>query len=180
MNDIEVLRQRQECTLGGSVTDVGHRMTKNGKPFGTLTMEDYDGSHTFFIFGEDYTRFKSFLSPGWFLYLQGSVQPKPWGDGELEFKIKNIQLLNDIRGKMTKSMLLQMPIHAIDEQLIARIEEVGNRHPGSCEMKLRIAAEAQGKPVELELLSRKYRVEPSNEVMKALQELADVEVKLVG
>ncbi|WP_224997189.1 DNA polymerase III subunit alpha [Cesiribacter sp. SM1] len=179
LNDLPTLRSRNQVTLGGTVTDVGHRMTKNGKPFGTLTLEDYEGSFTFYLFGEDYTRFKAFLTPGWFLHLTGSVQSKPWKEDDLEFKITNIQLLGDIRSKLAKTLKLKVPVQHISKELIELLEQVGSKFPGNCELKVSIEAHENGQGMEVELLSRKYRIDPSNDLFKQLDVLKpDVEYSL--
>ena len=36
--------------IGGIITQVQHRMTKKGRPFGQFTFEDYSDSYTFFYF----------------------------------------------------------------------------------------------------------------------------------
>ena len=179
LTDLPTLRARTPVTLGGSVTDVGHRMTKTGKPFGTLTMEDYDGSFTFYLFGEDYTRFKAFLTPGWFLHLNGSVQARPWKEDELEFKITTIQLLSDIRGKLAKKLKLRLPVHHVSKEFIQLLEQMGNKFPGSCELMVQLEAHEDGQVLDVELLSRKFRIDPSNDLLKQLDSLKpDVEYSL--
>src|SRR5690606_40181104 len=104
LTDLESLRGKSELKLAGSVSAFAHRTTKNGKPFGTLTLEDYQGAFTFFLFGDDYVRFKEYFMPGWFLFISGTVASKRWAENELEFKIGNITLLDEIRGKMVKGL----------------------------------------------------------------------------
>ena len=51
-SDLHELDSRigSEITVAGIVSEVTHRVTKNGKPFGILTVEGYDDSHTFYLF----------------------------------------------------------------------------------------------------------------------------------
>jgi len=76
----------KECKVGGIVSGVEHRMTKTGRPFGKLILEDYSGKFEFMLWSEDYMKFKAYLMPGLFLFVEGSVVRKTWGDQELEFK----------------------------------------------------------------------------------------------
>ena len=76
------------------VSKIEHRFTKGGKPYGTLTLEDYHDNITFFLFGSDYPDYKAFMMEGWFLYAQCRVQERKWGDGELEMKLVGVELIN--------------------------------------------------------------------------------------
>src|SRR5690554_4560025 len=46
----------KEMTFGGVVSDVQHRESKAGKGWAIFTVEDYDDSYEFKIFGEDYLK----------------------------------------------------------------------------------------------------------------------------
>jgi DNA polymerase III subunit alpha len=73
-------------------------------------MEDYHGAHTFFIFGEDYIRFKEYFMTGWFLYLTGSTHLNKWKENEYEFKINSMMLLSEVRGKMVKGLRVNIDL----------------------------------------------------------------------
>lgn len=156
-----------EMTVAGIVTDAAHKMTKNGKPFGILTLEDYDEHHTFYIFSDDYIRFKEFISPGWYLYIKGKVAQKPWGDKQLEFKIQDIQILGDIREKMSKGLSLFLQTEYISVDMIDRLETLATEYPGNCKLKLRLRDEKE--KMEVELLSRKYMIHPKDELLQELE-----------
>ena len=103
LKDMEVLSGRKVIRIGGIVTQVAHRTTKTGKPFGTLTIEDYSDSHTFFLFSSDYLNYKEYLESGWFLFIQASLVPSWRNKDENELKIQNIMHLSEVRDKMTKA-----------------------------------------------------------------------------
>ncbi len=174
LNDIETLEGR-ELKLGGIVTHTEHRMTKTGRPFGKFTLEDYRGSYTFIMFGEDYLKFKNFMSIGWFLFIEGSVIKNNWGQQNLEFKIRNIELLNELGVKRSKGLQLRIQSKEITHDLIRKIEDVCQLHTGSTPLFLKISDEKE--KIYLELLSRKYRVNPVNDLVKDMRKLADVEVE---
>ena len=47
--------------IAGVITDVQHRVSKNGKGWGLFTLEDYNDSYELRIFGEEYLKFRHFL-----------------------------------------------------------------------------------------------------------------------
>lgn len=178
INDLEKLQNKRSISFAGIVSSVAHRITKNGKPFGTLTIEDYNDSHTFFLFSEDYSRLKEYFGIGWFLYIQGSIVKQKWKNDELEFKISSIQHLSEIRDKLSKSILLDVDVRDIDLNLIANIEKISHEFPGACDLKLNIYDKQEG--FNVELLSRKYKISPENEFIDKMEALNCLSVKVLS
>ncbi|HMP99556.1 MAG TPA: DNA polymerase III subunit alpha, partial [Cyclobacteriaceae bacterium] len=123
LNNIENLEGR-ELKLGGIVTHFEHRTTKTGKPFGTLTIEDYSGNYRFALFGEDYFKFKEYLMQGLFLFVEAVVIRQSWGNQQLEPKIKSIDLLNELGSKKSKGIQLSLNFEDLDEGVLSAIENI--------------------------------------------------------
>ena len=171
--NIEALRAKGDnIKAAGIVTSFAHRTTKTGKPFGTLTMEDYHGAHTFFIFGEDYVRFKEYFMTGWFLYITGSVHPNKWKEGEFEFKINTIMLLSDVRSKMVKGLRIHIDLDDLTLALMERLEGITQRYKGEAKLYINVIDKKEN--ITLDLMSTKYNIDPSNEMIKELQTLPEV------
>ena len=152
--------------------------TKNGKPFGTLTLEDYHGSFTFFIFGDDYVKFKQYFMTGWFLFLTGKVEQKKWGnENEVEFKINSISLLSEIRGKMIKGLKVNINLDDLTYDLMEKLEAITTKYKGDA--KLYIEVNDQRENITLELFSKKYTIDPSAEMIQELKQLPEVVYKVV-
>lgn len=134
LNDLESLKSKSEIKLAGSVATFAHRTTKNGKPFGTLTMEDYQGTFTFFLFGDDYVKFKEYFMPGWFLFITGTVASKRWAEHELEFKINSISLLSEIRGKMVKGLRVHIDLGDLTLDLMEKLQSVTEKYKGEAKL----------------------------------------------
>lgn len=177
LNDLESLQGR-EVKIGGMVTSVAHRMTKKGKPFGQFTIEDYTDSHSFFLFSQDYITFKPFLETGWFLYISGIVQNR-WSGSELELKINQIEPLDEIRSKMTKGVELHMRLEDVNNLLIDDLEGFGKKYPGSNVLRLNVVAPFEGRVINLEMLSRKMSVELTDELFKELDQMDEVQYKVL-
>lgn len=167
----------RETKVGGIVASVEHRLTKTGKPFGKMILEDYSGRFEFMMWSEDYLKYKSFLMPGLFLFVEGNIIRKTWGDQSLEFKIRNIDLLNELGIKRTKGLQLKMDTSIISQELIGQIEDLCFTFSGGCPLFLKLKDE--GENINLELLSRKYRVKPINEMVERIKKIPDVQVEVV-
>lgn len=179
LKELEDLTQLQgkEVKLAGIVSGFAHRTTKTGKPFGTLTMEDYNGNFTFFLFGEDYIKFKEYLMQGWFLYIQGTVAERKWGERRLEFKIRTIELLNDLRDKKSKGVMVNVNLAELNESVIDQIEKICNAHKGECSLHVNLLDHEEN--IGVELMSRKYKINPSNELMEAMKNIPEIRCKVL-
>jgi DNA polymerase-3 subunit alpha len=178
LNDLDALKGKNELRLAGSVASFAHRTTKNGKPFGTITMEDYHGTFTFFLFGEDYVKFKQYFMTGWFLFINGGVAQKKWGnENELEFKINSISLLSEVRGRMIKGFKVNINLDDLTLDLMEKLESITTKYKGDA--KLYIEVLDQQENISLELFSKKLRVDPSAELIKELKLLPEVAYKIM-
>ena len=167
----------RETKVGGIVASVEHRLTKTGKPFGKLILEDYSGRFEFMMWSEDYLKYKSFLMPGLFLFVEGHIVRKTWGDQSLEFKIKNIDLLNELGLKRTKGLQLSIDTENVNAEVIKKIEELCSEFSGGCPLFLKLRDNHEN--INLELLSRKYQVRPINDMVKKIKKIPDLKVEVV-
>jgi DNA polymerase III subunit alpha len=179
VNDLNNLdnKEGKDVKVGGIVSAVEHKMTKTGKPFGKLTLEDYSGKFEFLMWSEDYMKFKSFLMPGIFLFVEGNVLRKTWGDMALEFKIRNIELLNELGTKRTKGLQVRIPAKLVNAELVYQIESICNEYSGST--PLFVSLKDVEENITLELLSRKVRVKAVNELVQKMKKIPEVEVGLI-
>ena len=168
----------KEMVVGAMVTQVNHRISKNGKPFGNFTIEDYDETLELVLFGEDYLKFKMWLNPGEFLYIRGKIQDRFNQPGNIEFKISNIQLLSDMREKLMRNLTLKVPLDRIDGKWIDNLNNVINQavnsSNGKCILKIKIYDPVDDK-ICVDLPSKKYKLNPHNDLIDSLQKFAELE-----
>ena len=163
-----------EITIAGMVTDAQHRISKSGNPFGKLMIEDYTDSREIMFFSKDYVNFKSYLNIGWFLYLKGNFQPK-WKNSEPQFNVTSIELLNDLRDKLTKSITLKLPLSTLTEKMMEDIGTLATEHQGKCKLILHVVDEVE--KLSVTLPSRKLAISPTNDFFNTLSD-ANIEFKL--
>ena len=174
-SEIESLQTMGNVKIAGIVTEVSHRISKAGKPFGTLTIQDFTDSYQFFLFSDDYLKFKEFFVMDWALYLQGSVRPR-WNGGELEFKIRDMSLLSDVREKLTKGLDIQIKTEDVTESLVNELIQLTTANTGSCDLRMNIIDSETGKIAKL--LSRKVKVDPADTLLNKLEALDEVEFQI--
>lgn len=167
----------RELKVGGIVTHFEHRTTKTGKPFGTLTLEDYSGNYRFVFFGEDYFKFKGYLMPGLFLFVEAVVFRQSWGAQQLEAKVKSIDLLNELGTKRSKGVQLSIHFDDLDEELMASIESICEEYKGNTPLYVKILDADDN--ISLELFSRKYRINPVNELARKINKIKQLRVEVM-
>lgn len=165
----------KELRLAGIVTEAAHRVSKNGKPYGTLTLEDYNNSYRFFLFSDDYVKHKDYLVNNWFLYIQGKIQERQWDPTQLEFKITRIELLSEIRDKMAKSITIKVDHQSVDERFVSQLVALANKNTGSCELKLNLVDASEDTFITS---SSSKRVSLSQDFMLELNSFKEIQFKI--
>ncbi len=165
-------QEGKDFKVGGIVGAVEHRFTKTGKPFGKMSIEDYSGKTEFTLWSEDYIKYKSFLTPGLFVFIEGVVVKKNWGDMALEFKIRNIELLNELATKRVQGLALRLTLDDLAATTGEALEPILKKHTGTCPVRFYVKDEAAA--VHVELLARQVRVKPTNDLVQKIKPLAEV------
>lgn len=171
--DLEKI-ENQEKKVCGILTSVEHRTTKTGRPFGRFTLEDFSGNCTFTLFGDDYHKFKGkgLLSQDELLFIEGSAQRKTWGDQTLEFKIRNMESLHGLAEKRVQGIVLKLPLNGITQDVVQHIEHLCKTNAGKAAFHLYVVDEVES--IQIELLSRAYRINVSNPVLQQLKKLGEL------
>ena len=157
----------QEVAVAGMVVSVQNLMTKTGKPWGKFKLEDYNGAHEFALFGKDYENFRKYLFADYFLFVRGKVQPKPYNDKELEFKIISMVQLQEMR-ETIKTMVVQLPIQDVTETLIRDLTAKVRESKGDTLLRLSLYdREAQ---VSLSLFSKSHKISLTQSLVGYLEE----------
>ncbi|EGD33982.1 DNA polymerase III subunit alpha [Capnocytophaga sp. oral taxon 338] len=65
--------ENQVVRFGGIITKTEHKTSKTGKGWGIFTIEDYSGVAEFRIFGEEYLKFRHFLSENQFVFIKAYI-----------------------------------------------------------------------------------------------------------
>lgn len=114
----------QEVALVGIVTEVQHRTSKKGSPFGVFSIEDYESAYSISLFGDNYMRSRHLLVPDTVLYVKGKYSPK-WSDANsYELRVNEIRLLDEVRNEKIKGVSINLPIQMITEQFINELDDM--------------------------------------------------------
>jgi len=172
---LEVVKGK-DIRIAGMVSQVEHRFTKSGKPFGTITIEDYHDSITFFLFGEEYPKYKPYMTEGWFLYVQCRVQERRWKEGELEMKLASVEILSEIKEKVLRSLVLKMDLKDVTPELMNEISTLVDEYKGKHHLKFMLNHQEEG--YHLDLRSKKFKVNLEDSFLSHLKQIPELELKI--
>jgi len=89
----------------------------------------------------------------------------------LEFKIRGIDLLNELAGKRVQGLALRCSIDEVSEIFIESLEKLCKKNSGNSNLKLYVHDETG---IQTELLARSQRIKVSNGLIKELKSLVEV------
>ena len=177
VNKVEDFKN-QIIRVAGIVVKNNERITKKGQPFGLFTIEDYNGSLDMAMFGEDYMKNRHLIATGGFVYLIGKVEERYNQPGVWEFRPKVIQLLSEIREELSKEIAITMDVNEVNSVLIDQLDTLASSHPGKCKMSFKIYD--MDEKINIELLSKKYLVYPSNALVEELKQIPGINYQIIS
>lgn len=175
MQDLKPLLSR-EVSFGGMITEAEHRVSKNGKPFGSFTVEDFTGSVRLNLFSEDYLKQKHMMEMGGFVFLKCKVQLRFNASDVYELKILTMQLLQEVSARMAKNITLTIPLQLVSDDFLKTFENMTKQHPGNCQLRFNIFDNDE--KISLSMASRKSRVTLDKELIDYLDAMPEVKYHL--
>ena len=170
--DLSTLVNR-EFSMGGVVTAAQHFVARNGKGWGSLTLEDYNDTHEFRLYGEEYLKFKHFFNPNEFLFIRVSVR-EGWVNrdtqqqGEPRIQFQQVMLLQDVLSQLAKKLTLNIRQEDITPELTQKLKGLIDAHPG--DKPVQVVVFDQEEEVKLHLSSRRLKVDVQPQLLDALAE----------
>ena len=177
LNERETLQGR-EVLLGGIVTGFREGMTKNGKPYGILKIEDFTGSGEIPLFGQDYIEYSKYGKIGMYLLITARVEPSRWDPNKLDFKIGTVNLLQDEKDKLIEKISITVPIHDLDEPTINELSVLIKNNPGHSLLYFKVVDGEHN--ISLNLFSQNIRLNVTRELVDFLQENENIDFKING
>jgi len=176
--DLQNLREYidRDVVVAGMVTDTKNGIGKNGKPYGSFTLQDYSDSFRFMMFDKDFIENSKFFTIGYYLLIKGRVQRRKYKEDELEFRIKTITLLSSVKDELIKSVTLKIDPENINNEMINELKELVYENKGETELKF-LFIDSNDK-ISLPMFSRTFRVRLNNELISYLEDHPGIDFKV--
>ncbi|MCB0446402.1 MAG: DNA polymerase III subunit alpha, partial [Gelidibacter sp.] len=170
LKNLEAYVNRELC-FGGVVTDIQHRVSKQGKGWASFMVEDYTDSFEFRIFGEEYLKFRHFLVKNSFVYVkirisEGWTNKETGKKSDPRIQFNSFQLLHDVMDTYAKKLSIQLDIKELQEKRIQVLNDLIRMHEGNHALNFVIYDNEE--KLKLNMSSRKQKVKISQELLEEL------------
>jgi DNA polymerase-3 subunit alpha len=158
------------------VTETKNAISKNCKPYGSLTLQDYTDSFRFMLFDKEYIENSKYFTTGYYLLVKGKVQKRKYNENEIEFKIKSIILLSSVKDELIKSVTLRIKAEDLSNELISELMLFIKENPGETELKFLVYD--LDEKLTVPMFSRINKVRLNNSLISYLEEHASLDFKV--
>ena len=166
----------EELTFGGIVTSVSQRWTKNNKPFGIVTIEDFEGQGELALFGEDWTKWQSMLQEEYHIYITAQcVQRFRNNPDAYDMVIKKIEFLSDVKEKSIEKFTVYMDATMFNDAQLTDLETTLKNSTGNVPLYINIHDAKNNTNVQL--YSRNITVDVNKKLLTSLDEMAEQGVR---
>ncbi len=176
--DCDKNRQTAQVALAGLVTSVETKISRNGKPFAKVNVEDFSGIYEFAFFGKDYENFMNYLHEHTAIYIEGEIcekyflKPEEIAAGKkapYTFKAKKISLLGNVAEDRLAGFAIEMLANDITPELRHRLVHLVKESKGNIPLSMIVFDPVTNYIVEF--ISRKYHITVSADFILQLNEL---------
>ena len=167
LEDKKLLSSKQKITFGGIVTDVKSKFTKNGKPCGFITLEDFQGSGELALFGEEWGKWKGILDIGCTVMVKAQFVQKYRDSQYKELKITDIQYLQTVKDNQIDKFTIVCNAEKIDTQITSDLLSLLNKYPGKTELYFSINDNESSRPFTM--LSKKCKININKELINFIK-----------
>ena len=170
MNEMEYLTAfaGQSVRLGGIVTAVRSGTTKNGKPFGVATVEDFSGTGEIALFGDNWVKWGGYLSVDRSVLITGSVEPHRFREGEFELRIGHIDWLADISDKVIERITVTVNTNTLSKDDVELLTSYAEENPGSSALQI-IFVDATNPHNQLHMTSRSRHIKVKRQLLDNIE-----------
>ena len=166
----------EELTFGGIVTSVSQRWTKNNKPFGIVTIEDFEGQGELALFGEDWTKWQSMLQEEYHIYITAQcVQRFRNNPDAYDMVIKKIEFLSDVKEKSIEKFTVYMDATMFNDAQLTDLETTLKNSSGNVPLYINIHDAKNN--TNIQLYSRNITVDVNKKLLTSLDEMAEQGVR---
>ena len=134
--DVAKLADREDVIFGGIVTAQKTGFTKTGKPYGVVTIEDFEGSGELFMMGEEWGQRAGMFSIGASVYVTGKVKSRfQYNDnGPKDLKIGGVEFLQTIKERAIDRITISLLTDKLSDTIVADLTEIINENPGKTKL----------------------------------------------
>lgn len=168
INHLERYKEVSGVRIAGIITDGFQGVTRAGKSFTKLTISDYNGKLDIFLNGEDHLNYGMYAEKQQKVMFVGTYRPRFRGSDQLEFKIQQAMLLEDVKTRLTDKLKIQLDVRKLNEATFKTFIENLDRYEGTTTLSINLIDSE--KDIEVDLVGDFTKVLLNDEFLAFLTE----------
>jgi DNA polymerase-3 subunit alpha len=138
----------QIVTIGGLITSVTRKVTRQGASWAVVTIEDLEGSIEALFFSNTYNQYALTLTEDRIVLVRGRVDKR-----EDQVRFTALEMKNaDVSTGPTGPLVITLPINQCTPPVVDRMKEILRSHPGKREVHLHLDENGMRTVMKLETL----------------------------
>ena len=158
----------QSVRLGGIVTAVRSGTTKNGKPYGVATIEDFSGTGEIALFGDNWVKWGAFLSVDRSVLISGTVERHRFREGEYELRIGRIDWLADVSDNVIERITIVVNTNVLNKDDVEMLTSYAEENPGNAALYV-VFVDATNPHNQLRMSSRNTRIKVTRQFLNDIE-----------
>ena len=138
----------QIVTIGGLITSVTRKVTRQGASWAVVTIEDLEGSLEALFFSNTYNQYALTLAEDRIVLIRGRVDKR---EDQLRFTALEMKSA-DVSAAPTGPLVITLPINQCTPPVVDRMKEILRSHPGKREVHLHLDENGMRTVMKLETL----------------------------
>jgi len=171
--------RNKEMTVAGLITNVLFKTTKNGQPFCTFTLEDYESSISPALFRDDYTKFAPLINPRNYpndqvppMFVKLKQELRRHTQDQWDLRILTMEPLAEVAEKRSKGVRVRLDLRTVTSPMLDRLEEAIESAPGRKRLEIQFAEPHEH--LSVDMFSRRFTIEPKQFIDKMKEMEMDV------
>ena len=161
--------------IAGLVIDAQHRVTKTGRNFGSLVIEDFSGKTEMMLWSDDYMRFKDYLDKGKNVVVTGYFKQR-FNSDQYEFKPNSITLLETLKQSLTAKLEFNLEAASLTKDFVSFVTENIKANPGKAMLRFNVIEPKENLKIGMYTYDRGFTM--NDELAAFLLENPDVDVNV--
>ena len=174
--DISALKNRETITIGGIVTAIRTRFDKQGKPFGIVTIEDFEGPGELALFGEEWGNNSGMFTEGASVFVTAKCVPRFRDSNIMSLRVSQVEYLQTVKERAIDHITISVTTDMVDEKTVVELNELIAEHPGKTKIFIQLH-DSSGKHHVL-LRSRNHEIDVKHSLLHFIEEQAGLSYKI--
>jgi DNA polymerase-3 subunit alpha len=138
----------QIVTIGGLITSVTRKVTRQGASWAVVTIEDLEGSIEALFFSNTYNQYALSLTEDRVVVVRGRFSRT---DEQVRFTALEMKM-PDISATPTGPLLISLPATQVTPPVVERMKEILRSHPGKREVHLQVIDQEKSTTLKIDAL----------------------------